>query len=498
MRIGYARVSNPDQRLALQRDALGAAGCERLFEDKASGAAARLPARQELLDYARPGDVVVVWRLDRLGRSLRDLVEVVTGLAERAVGLHSLHEAIDAPRPTVHGPRTTDQACALQRCGIARSRPNSLESLWRRPYPSGMRGGPPSRLRVLVLGLVTAAVVAGCRTPDPGAAGVLRLGDSDAAGPADAGPGTWRASAANNRDFLATALALIGQARRRVHVIEYVIYRQGAVQEVLDALAAAAGRGVEVMVLADETSDSTEAALEWLRQRGVEAKLDSPRTVTHNKLIIADDKVLVGSTNFTDNAIERNNEASVLVEGADAAAFYERYYRTLWLDSDSDPDVSWIGRGGLVPLANRDTAGAYLACIEGAGSEIDVVLYAMRYDEAYPGSSYNRLVEALVEAHGSGRRVRVVLDASGWITERHINDRAREVLVAAGIEVRHPPASTVTHAKVVTCDETVIVSDANWAHGALDRYNGTGVQVTGGDIAGQYESYFRRIWETAR
>ena len=99
MRIGYARVSTADQRLALQREALDADCCERRFEDMASGAAAKLPARQELLDFVRPGDDVVVWRLDRLGRSLRDLVEIVTALGARGVGLRSLHEAIDTTTP---------------------------------------------------------------------------------------------------------------------------------------------------------------------------------------------------------------------------------------------------------------------------------------------------------------------------------------------------------------------------------------------------------------
>ena len=75
MRIGYASVSTEDQKLHLQRDALGAAGCEKIFEEKMSGTSARLPAREELLEYARRGDVVVVWKLDRLGRSLRDLVD---------------------------------------------------------------------------------------------------------------------------------------------------------------------------------------------------------------------------------------------------------------------------------------------------------------------------------------------------------------------------------------------------------------------------------------
>jgi DNA invertase Pin-like site-specific DNA recombinase len=95
MRIGYARVSTEDQKLHLQRDALRAAGCDKIFDEKISGTIARLPARDQLLNYARPGDVAVVWKLDRLGRSLRDLVEVALRLRDRGVGLCSLHEAID-------------------------------------------------------------------------------------------------------------------------------------------------------------------------------------------------------------------------------------------------------------------------------------------------------------------------------------------------------------------------------------------------------------------
>ena len=100
MQIGYARVSTLDQNLDLQHRALAAASCDRVFEDRASGTAAHLPGRAELLQFARPGDTVTIWRLDRLGRSLRDLVEIVTMLAERDVGLRSLHEAIDTTTPT--------------------------------------------------------------------------------------------------------------------------------------------------------------------------------------------------------------------------------------------------------------------------------------------------------------------------------------------------------------------------------------------------------------
>ena len=95
MQIGYARVSTKDQHLDLQLDALKSAGCETIFSDIASGAQT---ARQELtalLAQVRTGDVVVIWKLDRLGRSLPHLIEVVTTLLAKGVGLKSLHDPLD-------------------------------------------------------------------------------------------------------------------------------------------------------------------------------------------------------------------------------------------------------------------------------------------------------------------------------------------------------------------------------------------------------------------
>ena len=95
MLIGYARVSTQEQTLALQEDALCGAGCERLFTDTASGAKTERRGLEAALAFARPGDTLVVWKLDRLGRSLRHLIEVVTGLEEREVGFKSLTEQLD-------------------------------------------------------------------------------------------------------------------------------------------------------------------------------------------------------------------------------------------------------------------------------------------------------------------------------------------------------------------------------------------------------------------
>ena len=99
MAFGYARVSTAQQDEALQRDALKAAGVDRVYVDHASGATDSRPALDDMLGQLRPGDTVVIWRLDRLGRSLRHLIDLVAELEERGVGLRSLTESIDTSTP---------------------------------------------------------------------------------------------------------------------------------------------------------------------------------------------------------------------------------------------------------------------------------------------------------------------------------------------------------------------------------------------------------------
>ncbi len=144
MRIGYARVSTEDQRLHLQRDALGAAGCDKIFEEKISGTSARLPARDELLGFARHGDIVVVWKLDRLSRSLRDLVDFVVGLDERGIGLCSLHESIDTS--SAAGKLTFHIFAALAEFETALVRERTCAGL-AAARSRGVRPGRPRRLK---------------------------------------------------------------------------------------------------------------------------------------------------------------------------------------------------------------------------------------------------------------------------------------------------------------------------------------------------------------
>jgi DNA invertase Pin-like site-specific DNA recombinase len=99
LKIGYARVSTKDQNLALQKDALQKEGCELFFEEKVSGAKSDRPELRRMIDQLRKGDIIIIWKLDRLGRSLRDLVNLVTEIQDKGAGLKSLNDSIDTTTP---------------------------------------------------------------------------------------------------------------------------------------------------------------------------------------------------------------------------------------------------------------------------------------------------------------------------------------------------------------------------------------------------------------
>ena len=95
MLIGYARVSTVDQNLALQRDALTEAGCQRIFTEQMSGVVTDRPALHDALEFARSGDTLIVWKLDRLARSMKQLIETIENLRVRGIGFRSPTEALD-------------------------------------------------------------------------------------------------------------------------------------------------------------------------------------------------------------------------------------------------------------------------------------------------------------------------------------------------------------------------------------------------------------------
>jgi len=143
MRIGYARVSTNDQSTDLQTDALTHAGCEKIFTEVASGAKADRPELAKVIDYLRKGDTLVVWKLDRLARSMSQLITTMNELEARGIGFHSLTEAIDTSTST--GKFTFNIFAALAAFERELIKDRTQEGL-RAAAARGRRGGRPRAL----------------------------------------------------------------------------------------------------------------------------------------------------------------------------------------------------------------------------------------------------------------------------------------------------------------------------------------------------------------
>ncbi len=298
---------------------------------------------------------------------------------------------------------------------------------------------------------------------------------------------------ANDRAYLPAARGLIGAATERVVVVMYLVQPVSPVTTLLADLEAAAARGVAVRVLLDEEGNDVDDVLLRLNAAGVDARLDSPVTTSHNKLLIADDAVLLGSHNWTGPAMDRNVEGAVQIHASAVADHYVAYAEALW--DGVTPALPALEVEGVVPLHDRGVEGALIACVDGATSAVDVLMYAVSWRAEFEDSAVGDVLDAVEAAHARGVTVRVLLDDSDWIRDNAINDAAIARLEAAGVTVRHTPNDRVTHAKVLRCDDQVIVSDANWSHSGLRLMNGTSVSITRAPLAAAYRAWFDGMWE---
>ncbi len=289
-----------------------------------------------------------------------------------------------------------------------------------------------------------------------------------------AGPALWIGPA-----LQPALLAAIQGAEQRVWTAQYTLWRGALTEPVYAALAAAAERGVEVRVLADEEAEDTPGVLEALRAAGAEVTLDSPAVTTHHKLWIIDQQLITGSHNLSDSALSRNEELSAGTADPGALAAAEARFGALWRDPALRPEATATVDPTLPVqfFADDEALGALLSCIEAAEQRVRVGIYAVAWDERYPGSAVDLLLGALEAAVGRGVDVAVLLDDSAWVRDNHINDAAFARLRAAGVPVRRADRSELVHGKALACDGQALVSDANWSYSGLELYHGASLSL---------------------
>ena len=301
-----------------------------------------------------------------------------------------------------------------------------------------------------------------------------------------------------NKRYLPTLLDLIGGARKSIDFIQLEWQYKPEVKRIQEALAAAVKRGVKVRGLIENRIEFNPTSVKYLRKLGVDAKLDTPEKMTHNKLFIVDgETVLLGSTNITQNSMERNNETNVLIRDPAVGRFFTGYFNQLWFNSAKEPSVKPFSSGDVDIVVNREYFDRMLSLFNGAKGSIKVLLYGMSYSARNPRAKSNRLVDALVAAAKRGVDVRVILDKSDYNDFiNRVNERAKERLEAGGVKVRFDDEHVTSHAKLILVDGTVVVGSYNWGYDALERRNEDAVIIRGdGKVTDFFTRYFDTLWE---
>lgn len=307
-----------------------------------------------------------------------------------------------------------------------------------------------------------------------------------------------------NRDYLPAALELIRGAKKSLRIIQYEYLSHGAVRKIEQAILDAAGRGVSVKMLVDDSVESSWKNVTWLAKKGIDIKLDETAgyrkpgdRTTHAKIILADDRaVIVGSTNFSNASIEKNNESNLLVTHPRIGGAVRAYFDHLWEKPAVEPDLQPVRTGDVEIWFNRNYEPNVRAMFQKATRRIHIVLYGLNVGPR--GSKVRRLIDELKAAKDRGVDVRVLLDRSdGKFAQKNmeISREAQSLLEGMGIPFKFDSAGVITHSKIILVDDRAVIGGTNWGRGPLDEYNDCNIATARPAAVAAISDYLQRLWD---
>lgn len=308
-----------------------------------------------------------------------------------------------------------------------------------------------------------------------------------------------------NKAWETRANSMIGGAKRSVDLI-HLSFAQYSPDDisVANSLKGAAGRGVPVRVLLDDSPENNLARVEELNKiNNITAKLDDWNGTTHVKLLVVDDEqILVGSTNLSKASLHFNNEANLWLNEPETVQEFVEYVDSVWNSPSTrrgmEADVS---TSGILPIGDQEYINAVSPLIDGATDRILLVMYNFNPDS----NRATNLAEGLKSAAGKGVTVKVILerchlDYAEYVTQQ--NEEMASFLEQGGVEVRfdepYPDNNTyddITHAKLLIVDDTVVVYSGNWNESGLNNNHEAGALVHGVDsVTTAAVAYFNSIF----
>jgi phosphatidylserine/phosphatidylglycerophosphate/cardiolipin synthase-like enzyme len=302
--------------------------------------------------------------------------------------------------------------------------------------------------------------------------------------------------------YLDEAIDLIEGAADRISVTQFELFSGAATSALVTALGEAADRGIVVRVLLDDEIEDNAGAVESLRARGVDAKLDLfPDTTVHAKMLVADGlTALVGSTNWSTSSITRNHECNLRLTGGAPVAYVEDWFEDVWADASQRvaPDVAQEADAPVVAMADDALLPSLLARIKGARTRVDFTLYATFLQPTNPGSPAMQVYQALADAAARGVPVRGVAEWSDWQTDNNERNRAAvDWLEDAGIDMRWEEAAVITHAKGFLIDDVLQIQSANISTSGFARNHEIGARTTLKAPVDAFAAWFGALWDSS-
>ncbi|HDD44729.1 MAG TPA: hypothetical protein ENG63_07720 [Candidatus Desulfofervidus auxilii] len=292
-----------------------------------------------------------------------------------------------------------------------------------------------------------------------------------------------------DRKYFPIAKELIQTAKESIYVSMYVVKGGKKVHDLIKQLRKAANKGIKIRILLGKEEDC-QLAISPLRDlKNIEIKSGSAIKTIHNKIIIADKKIiLIGSTNWTEKSLGYANEANVIINNKEIAEYFQKYLNYLWKDPSKDISPFKNFEGEIIPLIDRQYFHTVKEMMEKSTERIYVMVYGFGLSKAG-----NILADEIVKARKRGVETRVLLD-----NEPRINSNTIQYFKKNYVEARFNKKGVTTHSKVVIIDDAVILGATNWSCEILQKWHNTDILIKEKGIVEFFMNYFEEKFSSGR
>ena len=298
-----------------------------------------------------------------------------------------------------------------------------------------------------------------------------------------------------DRDYFPTAKKLIQEAEESIYISMFVMKRgkkpNSFVNLLTEELKNAAKRDIKIRILL-ESKKANQPTVDFLRDtRNIEIKFDSLQKTTHNKIIIIDQNaILIGSTNWTEKSIGHANEANVVIKDKEVTEYFQEYFDRLWKDSSKDISPFKNFTGDMIPLIDRQYFDVVKELMSKSTQRIFVMVYGFKLSEA-GDTKGDVLANEMIKAKRREVETKVLLEKSNFNDKlNEMNSATIQYFKENGVDARFDSKNIITHSKVVIIDDAVILGATNWSYSGLEKWHNTDILIRKREIVDFFVNYF--------